>query len=697
MIVYLLQVTLCMAIFYCFYLFALQKETTFQTNRIYLISTLIVSLILPLIKIYFERNSVADSVTQPLFIGNYFDSFQQTVVVTAEEKSIPWMDYFSWIYLAGCLVMTVRLSIEIIKILKLNKKGTRLIITGYSCILSDKIQSPFSFFNSIYLPTDHQFSDEELAEVLAHEHSHISGRHSIDVLFLEIVKSFLWISPMIYLYRIKLREVHEFLADAAVLKNSPWENYARFLVTQKYVGLQSQLTNQLIYSQLKNRLMMMTQKPSSALAKWKYSGVIPILLMAMLIFSFREKEQKQMTQSDKASIISDQSPGTTSYKVYNIYKDGLKIYGFEITEQPLFPGCDKVNVMEKADCSQKKMYEYLAQHLKYPEEMKTQKIEGKVYVKFNITNIGYVADARIEKSLNPAADKAALDVVNGMNDNVGKWTPGTKEGKPVMMDMVLPISFVLGTASDQGAKPNHTQGATLIEMPSQSDEPFTYVEHMPTFPEGQDVMYKFIYERIKYPATARENGISGMVIIQFVVSKEGDIQNAKVVRGIGGGCNEEALRVINEMPRWNPGQHDGRNVPVTFTLPIKFVLQDPKPNTSNSSASPENSQAPASSNTLEETTVISLGEPAKNELIEETKELKLSPNPATDHIIIELFDGAKTINIFDAKGALVMKKDLNELTNKKYQLDITSIPAGIFTIQVTSNYEIRAGSFTKVK
>ena len=102
---------------------------------------------------------------------------------------------------------------------------------------------------------------------------------------------------------------------------------------------------------------------------------------------------------------------------------------------------------------------------------------------------------------------------------------------------------------------------------------FAYVEQMPTFPDGTEAMYKYIYEKIKYPAIARENGISGQVIVQFVVSKEGDIQKAKVVRGIGGGCNEEALRVVNGMPRWKPGKHNGRAVPVTFTLPIKFVLQ----------------------------------------------------------------------------------------------------------------------------
>lgn len=121
-------------------------------------------------------------------------------------------------------------------------------------------------------------------------------------------------------------------------------------------------------------------------------------------------------------------------------------------------------------------------------------------------------------------------------------------------------------------EPDNPPAPPVLEEPKE-EEPFAYVEQMPTFPDGQEAMYKYIYDKIKYPAIARENGISGQIIVQFVVSKNGDIQDAKVVRGIGGGCNEEALRVVNGMPRWKPGKHNGRAVPVTFTLPIKFVLQ----------------------------------------------------------------------------------------------------------------------------
>jgi protein TonB len=79
---------------------------------------------------------------------------------------------------------------------------------------------------------------------------------------------------------------------------------------------------------------------------------------------------------------------------------------------------------------------------------------------------------------------------------------------------------------------------------------------------------------MRYPSIAKDNRIEGNVIVQFVVSKEGDIINAKIVRSLGGGIDQEALRVVKSMPRWNPGKHNGKAVPVTFTLPIKFTLLD---------------------------------------------------------------------------------------------------------------------------
>lgn len=102
---------------------------------------------------------------------------------------------------------------------------------------------------------------------------------------------------------------------------------------------------------------------------------------------------------------------------------------------------------------------------------------------------------------------------------------------------------------------------------------FSYVEQMPEFPDGQAALQKYLNENLKYPAIARENDIQGRVVVQFVVTKTGNITKVSVVRGIGGGCDEEAVRVIKSMPNWRPGKNNGIAVPVTFTLPVNFKLQ----------------------------------------------------------------------------------------------------------------------------
>lgn len=113
----------------------------------------------------------------------------------------------------------------------------------------------------------------------------------------------------------------------------------------------------------------------------------------------------------------------------------------------------------------------------------------------------------------------------------------------------------------------------VIEEDPDDKKVFDFVQQKPEFPDGEAALLKYLNSNIKYPAIARENSITGRVIVKFVVTKTGEIQNVSLVRGIGGGCDEEALRVVKSMPPWKPGKHNGKAVNVTFTLPITFKLE----------------------------------------------------------------------------------------------------------------------------
>ncbi|MES1225055.1 MAG: TonB family protein, partial [Bacteroidota bacterium] len=134
------------------------------------------------------------------------------------------------------------------------------------------------------------------------------------------------------------------------------------------------------------------------------------------------------------------------------------------------------------------------------------------------------------------------------------------------------------TKEVQVATETHEGDKNAVELPPETpveDEGkiFTIVEEMPSFPGGEEEMLKYVARNIKYPPVARENGITGRVYVNFYVDKDGKVQNAKVVRGIGGGCDEEALRVVRSMPQWKPGKQNGRAVNVNYNLPINFTLK----------------------------------------------------------------------------------------------------------------------------
>ena len=154
---------------------------------------------------------------------------------------------------------------------------------------------------------------------------------------------------------------------------------------------------------------------------------------------------------------------------------------------------------------------------------------------------------------------------------------------PVVVDDTT-IETGLATQDDLSSKANtevptedvevemKDEGPKVIETPVQA-EIFTVVEEQPGYPGGEEARITFLQQNIKYPEEAKELGIQGRVFVTFVVEVDGSISDVRVLRGIGGGCDEEAIRVVRAMPKWVPGKQRGVPVRVQFNLPIKFTLQ----------------------------------------------------------------------------------------------------------------------------
>ena len=116
----------------------------------------------------------------------------------------------------------------------------------------------------------------------------------------------------------------------------------------------------------------------------------------------------------------------------------------------------------------------------------------------------------------------------------------------------------------------------VFEPKEDENRPGVYivVEQMPEFPGGDRALMDFVKDNIQYPAEAKEKGIKGLLYVNFIVEPDGSLSNIKVLKGVGGGCDEEAIRIVESMPKFKPGMQNGEAVRVSYTIPVIFRLED---------------------------------------------------------------------------------------------------------------------------
>jgi TonB family protein len=226
------------------------------------------------------------------------------------------------------------------------------------------------------------------------------------------------------------------------------------------------------------------------------------------------------------------------------------------------------------------MMNFINSHIKFPKEAYEKGISGKVVVQFVVTKQGKISHIKVIKRIGGGCDEEVVRIVKLFPD----WIPGQLSGKTINVYCSIPVSFKKEgktIPSDEQisdllkVEVSLAKSDSLNEVPSETDnEPLQYVEQMPEFPGGINGLMKYLSNNIEYPLYAEKNGISGRVIVQFIINKQGYVRNVRVIKGIGGGCDAEAIRVVTIMPRWKPGIQKGKFVSVYFTLPIIFNLTD---------------------------------------------------------------------------------------------------------------------------
>lgn len=234
---------------------------------------------------------------------------------------------------------------------------------------------------------------------------------------------------------------------------------------------------------------------------------------------------------------------------------------------PAWPGCDP----KLTECTKNRLGDFLAANLQMPQEAKSDEVGGIVMMEFVVEKNGNIGLIQPVKDPGRGFGREATRVLELMKTKKIKWTPAEKNGKKVAFRYTVPVSFNMAPPPKE---------KTTATTPVKTPEYYEVVDVMPQFagcsPDSADCTFKSIINHVrstmKYPEEAMKNNIQGQVMTTFIVDAQGNITRAAIEKGIGYGCDEEALRVVTLMPPFSPGLLDGKPVPVKLALPFQFQM-----------------------------------------------------------------------------------------------------------------------------
>ncbi len=219
---------------------------------------------------------------------------------------------------------------------------------------------------------------------------------------------------------------------------------------------------------------------------------------------------------------------------------------------------------------------YLSENLRYPPNAQLKGIEGTVIVAFVVNTDGTTTDIQILRSVGGGCDEEVIRIVQGSP----KWNPGMQRGTPVRTRMRLPLRFMLGGTDT--SRDSTEVSLNAVPLPPATDGQdssqegaalfFDVVDTPPSPVGGFEAWSRHLSENLTYPTSARMKGIQGTVLVSFIVNTDGTIEGIELVQGIGGGCDEEAIRIIKSSPSWTPGMIKGKAVRTRMKIPIGFRL-----------------------------------------------------------------------------------------------------------------------------
>lgn len=554
-LIYDLKVAVLIAAFYFCYRLLMERETMHRLNRIVLLSSILLSLVLPLCVITLHKTIEVEQIpvidTAELVITELGESEGQVHdwVKDHNHATSP-LDSSSVIFaifMIGVVCRSLYIAKSYRQLRRMIKDSEQHSLEdGVTLAVVDLPVAPFSWMHTIVLS---RIDYEECnLSILAHERGHILLHHSWDIVFVEVLTALQWFNPVVWLLRRDLRTIHEYEADASVLSlGSDVSQYIQLLMRKATGTKASILANGINNSTIKKRINMMLVNKSPRRNSLKLLALLPIVGVTLALNAEtvtdvvykNDEPQKQVPVKKGKKDATIKTGGNQTIQVVEQDKaataEQLQSYTAELQETEPNVAVIMLNTKKKGE-------------------------EPLLIVDGKIATIDQVR----------ALPRESIVKVATMREKTAIKSYGEKAKYGAL---------IITTVKHQEEKDNEEYAARVIGANSSIDLGFTKpdnvfdeVDEMPQFPGGMAGLMQYLSSSIRYPIDAKESGAQGRVIVSFIVEKDGSISNARVTKPTYSSLDDEALRVISAMPKWTSGKLNGEAVRVRYSIPVSFRL-----------------------------------------------------------------------------------------------------------------------------
>ncbi|MCF7568321.1 M56 family metallopeptidase [Sabulilitoribacter arenilitoris] len=586
MLYYIIQTIAFQLFFLIVYDVFLKRETFFNWNRMYLLATAILSLILPFIKVSSFKTVVPQNyiISLPeVVLGQSSMNPNNTIAldaVTLEQNSMP---IWELVFYIGLFIACGLFLFKLFKIVVLVIKNPKQSIGDIVLVELVNSNAAFSFFHYIFL--GEKIKAEEKEAILKHELIHTKQKHTLDLLFFEVLRILFWFNPLVYMYQNRIRTLHEFIADANAVKHQDKNEYYQNLLSQVFETRNISFINTFFkQSLIKKRIVMLSKAKSKQIHLIKYALLIP-LVFGMLVYTSAEAQEIIKNERNQEQVSTQDL--TDKQLKEKFYKEILE--------------------MDKMDDSESEIItKYMSHSDKYIIS-KEEYYKNQMYYKFIFTYKNNIPEEKISKGLikmtydeylewkksdeakydweNKKMDVMRLVVKDLDNITVEENEKYIKKEELFFNDKHYK-EFVVTDGKDYKVIIKPSVSLSNHKPKEHVEVPFAVIEQVPVFPgcEGlpQNEQKKCISDKIsKFVARkfntdlATQLGLVGRqrINVIFKIDKEGNVTGIRS-RAPHPDLEAEAIRVIKTLPKMTPGKHNGKHVIVPYSLPIIFQLQD---------------------------------------------------------------------------------------------------------------------------